>query len=63
MKRLSLAVGLLSLVELWPFVWFAFLGGALADARDRRTILLLTALFLPPPEDYNCCALGQRGFR
>jgi MFS family permease len=38
----SLAVGLLGLVELVPVLGFAFLGGALADARDRRTMVLLT---------------------
>jgi hypothetical protein len=40
----SLAVGLLGLVELAPVLGFAFLGGALADARDRRTMVLLTEL-------------------
>lgn len=40
----SLAVGLLALVELGPVLGFAFLGGALADARDRRTMVLLTEL-------------------
>lgn len=38
----SLAVGLLGLVELGPVLAFAFLGGALADARDRRLMVLLT---------------------
>jgi MFS family permease len=38
----SLAVGLLGLVELGPVLGFAFLGGALADARDRRLMVLLT---------------------
>ncbi len=38
----SLAVGILSLIELGPVLGFAFLGGALADARDRRTMVLLT---------------------
>src|ERR1700730_2765042 len=40
----SLAVGLLGLVELGPVRAFAFLGGALADARDRRLMVLLTEL-------------------
>jgi len=40
----SLAVGLFGLVELVPVLGFAFLGGALADARDRRTMVLLTEL-------------------
>src|SRR5215467_9687228 len=38
----SLAVGLFGLVELVPVLGFAFLGGALADARDRRLMVLLT---------------------
>lgn len=40
----SLAVGLLGLIELFPVLAFAFLGGALADARDRRFMVLLTEL-------------------
>jgi MFS family permease len=40
----SLAVGLLGLVELGPVLGFAFLGGALADARDRRLMVLVTEL-------------------
>jgi len=40
----SLAVGLLGLVELCPVLAFAFLGGALADARDRRLMVLLTEI-------------------
>ena len=42
--RSSLAVGLLGLVELGPVLGFAFLGGALADARDRRLMVLITEL-------------------
>lgn len=38
----SLAVGLIGLAELVPVLAFAFLGGALADARDRRLMVLLT---------------------
>lgn len=38
----SLVVGLLGIVELCPLLVTAFLGGALADARDRRRMLLLT---------------------
>jgi len=44
LTRSSLAVGLLGLVELGPVLAFAFLGGALADARDRRRMVLLTEL-------------------
>ncbi|HXM55311.1 MAG TPA: MFS transporter [Candidatus Dormibacteraeota bacterium] len=44
LTRSSLAVGLLGLVELGPVLGFAFLGGALADARDRRLMVLLTEL-------------------
>jgi len=40
----SLAVGLLGAVELGPVLAFAFLGGTLADARDRRSMVLLTEL-------------------
>lgn len=40
----SLAVGLLGLVLLGPVLAFALLGGALADARDRRLMVLLTEL-------------------
>jgi MFS family permease len=36
------AVGALSLVEFGPMLVFAFVGGALADARDRRLIVLLS---------------------
>jgi MFS family permease len=44
LTRSSLAVGLLGAVELGPVLAFAFLGGALADARDRRRMVLLTQL-------------------
>ncbi len=40
----SLAVGLLGLIELGPVLGFAFLGGALADALDRRLVVLGTEL-------------------
>ncbi len=40
----SLVVGLLGLAELCPLLVAAFVGGALADARDRRRMLLLTEL-------------------
>ena len=40
----SLVVGLLGLAELCPLLVAAFLGGALADARDRRRMLPLTEL-------------------
>jgi len=44
----TLAVGLLGLVELVPLLATALLGGALADAHDRRRLVLLadTALLL-----------------
>ncbi len=38
------ALGLLGLVMVVPVLGFAFLGGALADARDRRRMVLLTEL-------------------
>jgi MFS family permease len=40
----SLVVGLLSLAELAPLLLTAFVGGALADAVDRRRILRATAV-------------------
>ncbi|HEY4864788.1 MAG TPA: MFS transporter [Candidatus Dormibacteraeota bacterium] len=40
----TFALGLVGLVQLVPVLAFAFLGGALADARDRRTMMLLTDL-------------------
>ncbi len=42
----SLAVGLLGICELVPLLIFAFLGGALADAVDRRQMVRLTELLL-----------------
>ena len=40
----SLVVGLLSLAELGPLLLTAFLGGALADAFDRRRLVLFSVL-------------------
>jgi MFS family permease len=40
----TLAVGLLGLTELIPLLLFAFLGGALADAVDRKWMVRLTEL-------------------
>ena len=37
-----LAVGVLGVVEFGPILVFAFVGGALADARDRRTMVLVS---------------------
>ena len=42
----SLLVGLLGLTELAPLLATAFLGGALADAFDRRRMVLVTELAL-----------------
>ncbi len=42
----SLAVGLLGVTELVPLLLFAFIGGALADAHDRRRMVQLTELSL-----------------
>jgi MFS family permease len=66
-----LAVGALGLVELVPVLGFAFLGGALADARDRRLMVLLTEVvftitsalllvnaLLPAPQLWAIYALG-----
>jgi len=41
-----LLVGLLSLAQLGPLIGFSFVGGALADAVDRRKLLLGTQLLL-----------------
>ena len=42
----SLAVGMLGLVQLVPLVVCSLLGGALADAFDRRKVLLVTQVLL-----------------
>jgi MFS family permease len=42
----SLAVGLLGLAELLPLLATAFVGGALADAFDRRRMVILTEIGL-----------------
>ncbi len=42
----SLAVGLLGLAEIVPLLLLAFLGGALADAHDRRRMVQITELLL-----------------
>ena len=47
----SLAVGLLGLAELGPLLLTAFVGGALADAVDRRRLVIATDVGL---------AVGQR---
>ncbi len=42
----TLAVGLISLFELVPLLAFALVGGAIADATDRRRLILLTEIGL-----------------
>jgi MFS family permease len=42
LTRSSLAVGAVGAIEIGPVLAFAFLGGALADAHDRRLMVLLT---------------------
>ena len=42
LTRSSLAVGLLGLVEIVPLLTMAFVGGALADAFDRRRLVQAT---------------------
>src|SRR5258706_2196155 len=42
----SLVVGLFGMVQLVPLLLLAFLGGALADAVDRRRLVLVTELAL-----------------
>jgi MFS family permease len=46
LSRSSLVVGLVSLTELAPILLMSFLGGALADAVDRRRMVRLTELGL-----------------
>jgi MFS family permease len=46
----SLAVGLIGLIQIIPILLLAFLGGALADARDRRQMVLATEIGLA------CCS-------
>ncbi len=43
LTRSSLIVGLTSLVALLPLIIFGLLGGAIADAMDRRKLLLITS--------------------
>jgi MFS family permease len=42
----SLAVGLIGLVQLGPTLVITLFGGTLADAMDRRTVLILTKVLL-----------------
>ncbi len=42
----SLAVGLLGLAQIIPLLLGSFVGGALADAHDRRTILLIAQVLV-----------------
>ncbi|HYN47269.1 MAG TPA: MFS transporter [Candidatus Nanopelagicales bacterium] len=46
LTRSTLAIGLLALVQLVPILVFALGGGAVADAVDRRRLLLVTQLGL-----------------
>ena len=46
LTRSSLVVGLISLAELVPILVMAFIGGALADAVDRRQMVRVTELGL-----------------
>jgi len=46
MTRSSLAVGLVGLVNLGPLVGLTLAGGAIADAVDRRKLLLVTQVLL-----------------
>ena len=59
----SLVVGLLGIAELCPLLVAAFLGGALADARDRRRMLQLTELAFAACSrccwGTRCCASPQ----
>src|SRR5258708_4588579 len=46
LTKSSLAVGLLGVAEFVPILFMAFVGGALADAVDRRRMVRLTELLL-----------------
>src|SRR5579862_9595941 len=48
----SLQVGLASLGQLLPLVLFSFAGGAMADAYDRRRLLLVAEILMA------CCSAG-----
>ena len=48
--RSSLVVGLVSLAELFPILLMSFVGGALADAVDRRRMVRITQI--------SACARG-----
>src|SRR6266516_356745 len=71
LTKSSLAVGLLSLVELVPLLTLTLLGGAFADALDRRRLILwqqigmslgsaalLANAALPHPKVWACYAGG-----
>src|SRR5258708_214477 len=42
----TLMVGVLSLAQLGPLLVFSLLGGSLADAMDRRRLLLIVQVFM-----------------
>lgn len=42
----TMAVAMISLAQFVPAIFFAMIGGALADAMDRRTLLIFTTLSL-----------------
>ena len=42
----SLSIGLLAIVQLVPIVVFDLAGGAIADAMDRRRLLIVTQILL-----------------
>jgi MFS family permease len=44
LTRSPLAVGILGIIEVVPMLALSLLGGAFADARDRRTMVLLTEI-------------------
>jgi MFS family permease len=52
----TLAVGLLGLVQVVPLILFSLIGGAIADAVDRRRLLLLTTSLLA-----GCSAIYAAG--
>src|SRR6187549_255246 len=45
-ERKGLALGLVGLVRVVPIVAFSLLSGVVADALDRRKLMLVTQLFL-----------------
>ena len=60
LTRSSFLVGVTSIVALVPLVVFGLLGGAIADAMDRRRLMLITSAgaavhYCPAAATWRCC--------